>query len=98
MRDGEGSASPRRPLDFDEPVDWHEGYLVGSAKSESELDTVQFPGSNEVDGAIDGFEIAGFCGVAGPFVRSLEVKPGGHVPQKRFHTDPFRICGPIYTV
>ena len=84
-------------LDFDEPIDWDEGDLVGSSEGEGELNTVELPGSNELNGAINRFEVAGVCNVAGPLVRSLEVKPGGHVPQKRFHADPFRNGGPEHS-
>ena len=81
-------------LDFDDFFDPDKGYLIGASEREGEFNSIKFPGSNEVDGAINRFEITGFSSVARPFIRPLEVKPGGHIPQKRFHTLPSRTGGP----
>jgi len=81
-------------LDLDDFFDPDKGHLIGASEGEGEFNSIKFPGPNEVNGTVNCFEIAGFGGVARPFIRPLKVKPSGHIPQKRFHTDPSRHGGP----
>ena len=81
-------------LDFHDLFNPDKRDLIGASEGEGEFDSIKFPGSNEVDGAINRFEVTRVGSVARPFIRPLEVKPGGRIPQKRFHTRPSRTGGP----
>jgi len=99
---GRGPTRPKAEraenLNFHDFFHADEGHLIGTSEGEGEFNSVKLPGSNEVDGTIDRFEITGFGGVARPFIRPLEVKPSGDIPQKRFHTLPSRTSGPTNLV
>jgi hypothetical protein len=85
-------------LNLNDLFDPNEGHLIGASEGKGEFNSIKFPGSNEIDGAIDRFEITGFGRIARPSIRALEVKPGGDIPQKRFHTRPFRNADPKNTI
>jgi hypothetical protein len=99
MRENRNSSRRLEPgvedlLNLNDLFDPDKGHLIGASEGEGEFNSIQFPGSNEIDGAIDRFEIAGFGCIARPSIRALKVKPGGDIPQKRFHTRPFRDADP----
>src|SRR5882724_9244255 len=87
-----------RVLNFDDLFDRHGRYVIRASKKECHFDPIEFPRSNELNRAIDCFKISSVGSVAGPLVRSLEVEPGRDVPQKCFHTHPFRNGGPKHVL
>jgi len=56
-------------------------YLFVIIKDESQFNIVKLPSINELDGAIDHFEIMCLSGVPSPLVWALKIRPSGNLPQ-----------------
>jgi hypothetical protein len=67
-------------------VERNRRYVFGVIKDEGQFDIVKLPAINELDGAIDHFEIMCLAGVASPLVWALKIRPRRNLPQQRLHS------------
>jgi hypothetical protein len=50
-------------------------HILGIIKGKCQFHVVEMPSIDKINGAVNHFEIVGLCGVVGPPVRPLEIKP-----------------------